>query len=149
MNIIKCKVCGNTHVDKEDNLYVCKKCGFHTSSVYINLNKDYQTKPKTVFDNYLLQMPKLVQDIVVYDEVNKCYWLPMILNVYPIGIIYPNGLNKDNWSWMFSKYIVIPLEERINYPNPQKQGEYFEYRLDVENEQLISNYEDGLKLLNV
>jgi len=147
MKITKCNVCGNEHITQEENIYQCKECGFHTTDMYVKLSKNYIKSPKTQFDQYLVHMPKIVQDLKKYDRASKTYWLPMILNVYPVGIIYPNGLDKENWSWMFSEYKAIPINERINFPNPQKPGEYFEYQLDIDNEKMLDTYKDGLDLL--
>ena len=68
------------------------------------------------------------------------YWYPSTIQIKNRGIIYPLG-DKLNWKWAVASVIIIPLFERMNYPIPGKEGEYYETKLDVENAKMFEQNE--------
>jgi len=147
MNYTTCFNCNSEHIEIADGMTLCKDCGFYTMKGFNVLSKNYYDKPKTEFDGFLKSQPLLVQSLKLYDETQKLYWIPFILNVYPVGIIYPNGTSLDNWKWCFSVYKPIQISERSKYPNPNKPGEFFEYNLDIENETQCESFGQALEYL--
>jgi hypothetical protein len=144
MTYNKCFVCGSDKVESESGYTQCKQCGFHTQLSYKDLSIDYKENPITPFDKFATNFPNIVQDLMMFDEVNNLYWLPIILDIYPVGIIYPIGTSVNDWTWCYAPYKVIPLSERKEYPIKGRTNEYHEYMLDVENEFRSKEFEEVL-----
>ena len=58
----------------------------------------------------------------------------------PKGIIFPEG-NVEQWVWKYAEVVEVPKEEQKNYPVPDKDGEFYTEKLDVENAQTFGQYE--------
>ena len=76
--------------------------------------------------------PKIVNELRFKDNDLKQYWYPSTIQIKNRGMIYPIG-SKLDWKWAVAHVTTIPLFERMNYPIPGKDNEYFETKLDVEN----------------
>ena len=46
-------------------------------------------------------------------------------------MVFANGSTTDNWKWAAVLAIQIPKEEREKYPVKGKEGEFYEYRMDM------------------
>ena len=75
--------------------------------------------------------PRIIKELK-FVEKNGQVWYPSTIQVRNLGMIYPIG-NKEEWSWAVAKAVGIPLFERMDYPIPGRDGEYYETKLDVEN----------------
>ena len=67
-----------------------------------------------------------------------------------LGIIFPEG-TKENWVWKYAKIVEIPKEEQKNYPVPNKEGKFYESRLDIEGAQIFKSTEflDACKAMGI
>jgi hypothetical protein len=83
---------------------------------------------------------QLVNDLKFFDEERKIYWFPSVVNMGPKGIIFPEG-NVDQWVWKYATLIEIPKEEQEQYPIPDKDGEFYTEKLDVENAETFGQYD--------
>jgi len=120
----KCPNCDNVSVIKENDVRICLSCGFQSLPGYIDGSYTMEMMDKT--------SPKIVKELRIFDDKLKQYWVPSILDVSKIGMIFPEG-NKEEWKWAYAPYVPIPTLERINYKIPGRTDEYYEYRLGLDN----------------
>jgi Zn ribbon nucleic-acid-binding protein len=124
---IQCPVCSKTdcYVEAENNIssYLCMSCGYTTTSLNLNesilLRKAEQTTPE------------LIKKSKYLDPDTNLVWYPSVLNFPNKGMIFPDGVNEDMWSWRVAKYIEIPEDQQHKYPIPNKEGEFYKTRLDL------------------
>tara|TARA_Y100000593_G_C4270588_1_gene317167 strand:- start:421 stop:957 length:537 start_codon:yes stop_codon:yes gene_type:complete len=107
-----------------DEHYLCMNTGYMASS-YFQMNND-------VFQNEINNSPEIVKALQHYDEERDLIWIPSVLNMGPLGMIFPDG-TLDSWIWKFAKNVDIPDEEQEKYPVPGKDGEFYKSKLDIEN----------------
>jgi hypothetical protein len=119
----KCPLCGHTSVMKENDVRICLTCGFQSLPTYVEGSYTMEMMMSTA--------PRIVKELKFYDEKLERYWVPSILDVNQVGMIFPEG-NEDHWNWSFAPYVAIPTFERIKYPIPGKEDEFYEYKLDLE-----------------
>jgi hypothetical protein len=136
---IKCPVCFDEtscfeeFVEKENlKSYLCFRCGFTSNSFYTKESKERLNQLETT--------SQLVKDLEFFDDDRQIYWYPSIVNMGPKGIIFPEG-NVDQWDWKYAEVVEIPKEEQEQYPIPDKDGEFYTEKLDVENAQTFGQYD--------
>ena len=132
--VIDCPICYDSDTCFEDTQekfksYMCFNCGFMSSSHYIEENLDKVENTS-----------KLVNELKFFDEEREIYWYPSVVNMGPKGIIFPEG-NVEHWVWKYAEVVEVPKEEQKNYPIPDKDGEFYTEKLDVENAQTFGQYE--------
>jgi len=115
-----------------DDHYLCMTTGYMSTSGF--------KVGSTALDAELDKSPELVKALQKYDEERDIVWIPTILNIPDNGMIYPEG-SIGNWNWRYASVVQIPEEEQKNYPVPNKEGEYFTSKLDVENSQQFADNE--------
>ena len=64
------------------------------------------------------------------DEEGKS-WLPSTINLPKQGMVFANGSKPENWKWAAVKATEVKEEEKERYPIPNKEGEYYEHRMDM------------------
>jgi len=133
--VIDCPVCYDKDTcfeDIQDNFssYMCFNCGFMSNSYYTEENLDKVETGTT----------KLVNELKYLDDERKIYWYPSVVNMGPKGIIFPEGSVKL-WNWKYAKVIAVSEEEKESYPVPDKEGEFYTEKLDVENAIEYGQYE--------
>lgn len=132
--VIVCPVCGDEHSCFEDvqetfKSYMCFNCGFMSHSGY--------TKDKISEIDHTSQ---LIRELAFLDDERDIYWYPSVVNMGKLGIIYPDGI-PSNWVWKMARVVKVDEEEKMNYPVPGKDDEYYEERLDVDNAVEFGRYE--------
>ena len=65
------------------------------------------------------------------DESGKI-WMPSTVNQPEKGMIFANGKSIDNWKWAAVLAVPVKEEEKEKYPIPNKEGEYYEWRMDMD-----------------
>lgn len=128
----KCPYCNYTEVLKEKNVQICMKCGFQTISTYTIDSQQIESMKKTA--------PMIIKKLMFFDKKLQQYWVPTIINIQNKGMVFPEG-NENNWKWVFSPYIPIPVLERINYPIEGKEDEFYEYRLGIEESEYFDKFD--------
>jgi len=95
----------------------------------------------TFFTNESVQLqnsfntsPTLIKELSFFDEERGLVWIPSVLNMGKLGIIYPKG-SRNNWNWEYAKIIDIPRNKQKDYPVLGKENVFYKSRLDVENAQ--------------
>jgi hypothetical protein len=57
-----------------------------------------------------------------------------------LGIIYPEGTLED-WKWKYARVVDVGKDEEMKYRIPDKPGEYYETKLDVDNAEIFGRLE--------
>ena len=110
--------------------YLCMESGYTTTDQLVN-DSDYLEKHEE-------QLTELMLDAKYVDEQTNLVWYPTFMQM-PGGMLYPDG-TANELTWKVAKVIDIFGEERLKYPVPGKEGEYFTSRLDVDN---ANSYDSG------
>jgi len=132
--VIDCPICYDQHSCFEDTQekfksYMCFNCGFMSSTYY---TKDSVHKVEDT--------SKLVNKLKFFDEEREIFWYPSVVNMGKLGIIYPEG-TVENWKWRFATVVEVDPDEMESYPIPDKEGEFYTEKLDVEHAMEFGQYE--------
>ena len=132
--VIDCPICYDSDTCFEDTQekfksYICFNCGFMSSSHYIEENLDKVENTS-----------KLVNELKFFDEEREIYWYPSVVNMGPKGIIFPEG-NVESWVWKYAEVVEVPKKEQKDYPIPDKEGEFYTEKLDIDNATTYGQYE--------
>tara|TARA_R110000751_G_scaffold112784_5_gene211879 strand:- start:1458 stop:1922 length:465 start_codon:yes stop_codon:yes gene_type:complete len=124
-----CDRCGSDacyiqEVNESIKNYQCYGCGFITNSLLV---KDTQ-----FFEEQMELLPNLYKELMGEDDDGKI-WMPSTVNMPTKGMIFANGKNVENWKWAAVLAVPVKEEEKEKYPIPNKKGEYYEWRMDMEN----------------
>ena len=46
-------------------------------------------------------------------------------------MIFANGVDSKDWKWSAVKAIPVTEEEKEKYPIPGKEGQFYEWRMDM------------------
>lgn len=144
-----CPVCNSNHrlfVEKDDNgndSRMCFSCGYMTTSQY-KMGSDMIVELEQ-------KQPKLITALKIEDNKLNCNWYPTVIQIPNKGMIFPEGNSIDNWVWTVAKIISIPVFERINYPKPNTDGEFYDTKLDIDNAKRFGklNFLDACKELGI
>ena len=112
--------------------YLCMSSGYMASSNFKLEDEGFQKQ--------ITNSPELVKALQHYDEETELIWIPTVLNMGKLGMIFPEG-NLENWNWCFAKNVEIPEEEQKNYPVPGKDGEFYKSKLDIDNALRFGNHQ--------
>lgn len=136
-------LCYRTQVSPEVSTYLSLSCGFWTNSLMKEGEEFYEHQMST--------LPELYKDLAWKDEKTEMVWIPNTINQPGLGMVFANGPSKAEWGWAAVKSIKIPEEDRKNHPIPGKEGEFMEYRMDMDNMQYFSerDYIDALSFVGV
>lgn len=130
-NKIICKHCGEHHCFEEETQtqdgqmaksYMCTNCGYTTTTLNV--------EGGGVVTGYEEQTAQIIKDLRWVDDENLV-WYPIVLNFPSVGIIFPQGTSKDDWSWVTAPAVLIPEEDRQKYPIPGSEGEFYKKKVDM------------------
>ena len=108
---------------------MCFNCGFMSNSHYTEENLDKVENTS-----------KLVEELKFFDEERQIYWYPSVVNMGPKGIIFPEG-DVEHWVWKYAEVVEVPKKEQKDYPIPDKEGEFYTEKLDIDNAETFGQYE--------
>ena len=103
--------------------YLCMESGYTTT--------DQLIKDGAYLKSHEEQLTDLMLDAKHEDEETRLVWYPTFMQM-PGGMLYPDG-TPDAIEWKVAKVVPIFGDERLQYPIPGKDGEYFTSKLDVDN----------------
>ena len=126
-NLITCTRCGSDacyvdEVNQDIKTYFCYGCGIQTNSLMREDEVFYKEQIET--------LPELYKDLMVKDNDEKI-WMPSAVNIPNQGMVFANGSNAENWMWSAVKAVPVTEEEKTKYPIPGKEGQYYEWRMDM------------------
>ena len=107
------------------NSYMCMESGYTTTDQF-EIGSEHVEK-------YEKQITDLMKDVKFIDEELGLVWFPAFLNVQGAGMLYCTGTSRKNMKWEVANTVDIIGEERLKYPIPGKEGQYFTARLDTKN----------------
>lgn len=142
-----CPRCGGDanyvdEVNESISTQFCFSCGFQTNSL--------MKEGETFYEEQSSILPELYKDLFFKDE-NENIWMPTTVNIPTQGMIFANGPSKEDWGWAAVKAVKVTEEEKTKYPIPGKQGEYYEWRMDMTTLQMFPEREfmDALSYIGV
>ena len=146
-NLIICPRCESDacyvdEVSKDIKTHFCYGCGFQTNSLM---------KEEEEFYNQQIEfLPELYKDLIYTDE-NELKWMPSAINVADKGMVFANGTSSNNWNWSAVKAVPVTEEEKEKYPIPNKEGEFYEWRMDMTTKSNFSerDFMDALSYIKV
>ena len=127
-DLIKCDRCGSNACYKQEvndkiTNYMCYGCGFVSNSIM----KDGEI----FWEEQKTKLPELHKDLIFF--INGKNWIPNTVNQQDKGMVFANGTSTSDWHWAAVKAVKVKEEEKEKYPIPGKEGEYYEWRMDMEN----------------
>ena len=128
-DLIKCPCCESDACSKTtsqdgSDIYLCWTCGMTTNSLMED-GSDFEK------ENYS-QTAEIIKDLKqVHDNLA---WYPKVINLQENGMVFPewNKRVKD-WYWAAVKAIPVAEEEKEKYPDPNNEGEFYKFRMDIKN----------------
>ena len=126
-NLINCSKCGSDacyveEVNQDIKTYFCYGCGFQTNSLL--------KEGEGFYEEQISILPELYKDLMTKDEEGKV-WMPTTVNIPTQGMIFANGSSSKNWKWAAVKAVEVTKEDQPKYPIPGKEGQYYEWRMDM------------------
>lgn len=115
------------------NSYLCVGCGYTTTT----LN---QVRSE-IIAKYENTTAELIKDLRWIDPNTDLVWYPIVLNFPTFGIIFPDGTNVADWTWMAAPAVDIAEESQSNFPIPGQPGKFYTRRVDMESGQHFSKDE--------
>ena len=110
--------------DDKVNTWLCLTCGFTTNTTMEEGSKTMEKSLELTAD--LIRDNKQTHDNLV--------WLPTVITMADKGMIFPEPIKgKDDWEWTVVKAINVTKDEKEKYPIPNKPGEFYEKRMDMDN----------------
>ena len=59
-------------------------------------------------------------------------WYPKVINLHEKGMVFPEWNKRvQDWYWAAVKAIPVTEEEKEKYPDPNKPGEFYEFKMDI------------------
>ena len=122
-----CPRCGSdacyvTEVNQDINNYFFYGCGFQSNSL--------MREGEEIMDDQLKILPELYKDLR-YEDKNGQVWFPSTVNLPKQGMIFADGSTTKNWAWAAVKAVEVKEEEKHKYPIPKKEGQFYEFRMDM------------------
>jgi len=126
-NLVTCKRCGSdacmeTEPYQNIKSYHCMGCGFTTNTL-MKEGEAFLEEQKEI-------LPELYKDLMFTDDESKI-WMPSSINIPEQGMVFANGTGAELWKWSAVKAIPVTEEEKEKYPIPGKEGQYYEWRMDM------------------
>ena len=126
-NLITCSRCGSDacyveEVNQDIKTYFCYGCGFQSNSL-MKSNSEFLNQQNET-------LPELYKDLFFEDE-NGMIWMPSAINLPQQGMIFANGTNSNEWKWSAVNAVPVTEEEKTKYPIPGKEGQFYEWRMDM------------------
>ena len=105
--------------------WLCLTCGF-TSNTEMK-EGDERTNQSLELTADLIRDNKQIHDNLV--------WLPTVITMADKGMIFPEPIKdtEDDWEWTVVRSIIVKEDEKEKYPIPNKPGEFYEKKMDMEN----------------
>ena len=105
-------------------MYLCWTCGMTTNDKMLD-GSDFEK------ENYE-HTAELIKDLKQVH--NGLAWYPKVINLQNKGMVFPEWNKRlQDWYWSAIKSIPILDSEKEKYPNPEKPGEYYEFKMDIKN----------------
>ena len=112
--------CYSQEVSKGIIIELCYGCGFQSNSVM------------TSGSQFLLEqmelLPELYKELMGEDE-NGVIWMPSVINIPNVGMVFAEGTRADNWVWAAVKATPMSEEEKAKF---KAKGKDYDHKMDME-----------------
>ncbi len=146
-NLTACKRCGSdacyeNKVNESYTTYWCFGCGF-TSSTFMREDHEFYNHQKEI-------LPELYKDLLFYDG-DRYIWMPSNTNIPTKGMVFLDGVSKDDWWWSAVLAVPVKEEEKEKFPIPGKKGKFYSHRVDMSTLKKYSHtdYMDALEYIGI
>ena len=134
--------CVLAEADETTNVtsYMCMESGYCTTDKLII--------GSTEVEKYEESITELMRDARIEDDESGFVWHPSFLQ-FPFGMLYIAGSGAHDMHWEVAEVVSITGEERLKYPIPGQEGQYFTSKLDVDNAKVFDklDFENALDAL--
>jgi len=111
-------------LDGNVTTWLCLTCGFTTNTAMKEESENAKQSLELTAD--LIKDNKQIHDNLV--------WLPTVITMADMGMIFPEpSKDTDDWEWTVVRSIPVKEDEKEKYPIPNKPGEFYEKKMDMEN----------------
>jgi len=122
--LTKCDRCGSDacyvqEVNSEIKLYHCYGCGFMANTAMVS-GSEFLEQQMTV-------LPELYKELMGEDE-NGTIWMPSVVNLPDMGMVFADGGSSLNWRWAAVKAIPMPEAEKVKFA---KKGKDYKFKMDM------------------
>ena len=126
-NLGICPRCGSDACYEQElgggyKVHQCYGCGFTTNSQMVSESK--------FLEEQLEILPELYKDLIFVDKKGY-HWMPSAVNTPEQGMIFADGKVSSDWKWSAVKAMLIPEDQKKNFPIPNKKDEFYEYKMDM------------------
>jgi len=137
------EICYRVQITDKVSNYMSLSCGFITNTLMKEGEELYEQSIET--------LPELYKDLAWTDPETGMVWLPNTINVEDVGMVFPYGNNKDEWTWAAVKAVKIPKDEQKNHLIPGKKDEFLTYKMDMNTMENFSerNYVNALDYIGI
>ena len=120
--------------DEQTNIesYICMESGYTTTDKLKIDSKEVEQYESTITE--------LMIKVRFPDKESGLVWYPAFMQM-PGGMLYVKGTSFDEMQWEVTKVVPIFGDERLEYPIPGRENEYYTSKLDVENAKIFSKSE--------
>ena len=118
----KSDACYTIENTPEIKTYSCFGCGF-TSNTLMKEGEEF-------FEQQVEVLPELYKDVMFEDE-NGLKWFPTTISLPTQGMVFYNGINKENAKWAAVKAVEVKEEEKEKYPIKGKPNQFHTHRMDM------------------
>ena len=132
--------CVVVEADEETNIesYICMESGYTTSD-------NLKIGSIEALHDYEQTITELMKAVKFEDKERGLFWYPAFMQV-PGAMLYCKGASFDEMVWEVARIVDIIGEERLKYPVPGKDEEYFTSKLDVDNANIYNTGDFKLAL---
>ena len=109
-------------VNQDITTQFCFSCGFQTNSL--------MKEGEEFYEQQITMLPELYKDLFYKDEDGK-FWMPSTVNIPTQGMVFANGTDTFSWNWAAVKAVKVNDDEKEKYPMPGKEGQFYEWRMDM------------------
>ena len=116
--------------------WLCMTSGFTTNTTMTEDSEEL----KFTLEHTAQLIKDLRQDHVPPGGGDKLAWFPTAITLPEKGMVFPEPIKgtstlegKQDWGWTVVKAIPVPEEDQEKYPIPNKPGEFYKNRMDMEN----------------
>ena len=140
--LVTCKCCGSnacyesefTTKEGKVNTWLCMTCGF-TSNTTMEEGSETLKQASENTSVFILSQKQTHDGLV---------WFPTVITMPDKGMIFPepikgtktlDSFNTDevDWKWTVVKSVKVTDKEKEKYPIPNKPGEFYKTRMDMQN----------------
>lgn len=116
-------LCYSIQISPDIKSYMSLSCGFWSNSL--------MTQDSDFLKEQFEILPEIYKDLAWEDPNTKLVWIPMMVNVPHLGMVFANGSSVENWKWASVQAVKVKEEEKEKFKKPGTEDEYYEWKTDM------------------